>query len=94
MLARYEAYIKSLSMDRVSIVDMIFDDFESRTCENCKFYIPFKDLELELTGADGRCENIDVISMDRDLKSSGYFETRDDFGCNQFGWKENEPTKS
>ena len=58
-------------------VDRIYDDFESRTCENCTYlYRP------DLTNGIYRCENNVVTIEDGEIEL--------DFGCNKFSCKEDK----
>ena len=63
-------------------VEEIYDDFENRTCKNCKWFnkktyeCENKENEQEI----GNYDNIDYISMQVD----------ENFGCNRFERKENE----
>ena len=53
------------------IIDKIYDDFESRTCENCTYlYRP------DLTNGIYRCENNVVTIEDGEIEL--------DFGCNKW----------
>jgi hypothetical protein len=60
------------------VVDDIYDDFKSRTCENCKYII-------DLGIGDGlECSN--GISQ----YQSDYYLVDKDFGCNKFERNTNE----
>jgi len=50
-------------------VDLIFDYFENRTCENCKWY------------HDNCCTNRSFYTSN---KTSVYIQVYEDFGCNRF----------
>jgi len=78
---------QKLPLDKIPItvlVDKIYDDLESRTCINCKFY------------KSGTCSNKtleDVIFPNMEvLDDSGLylvdFEVEPSFGCNKFSRKD------
>lgn len=73
-MTREEAkeYYKNIASPYV--INEIYDDFESRTCENCKYCID--------DGSSGYvCKGMsDVI----------HISSIDDFGCNKFERKENK----
>ena len=59
-------------------IDEIYDDFESRVCENCKYWEENINMLKKRTG-DGDChKEIDEIG---DMYNS---YTSKDFGCNKF----------
>ena len=37
-MTREEAYMMREIMEDIEVINKIYDDFESRTCENCKHY--------------------------------------------------------
>lgn len=57
-----------------SIIDEVFDDFESRVCENCKYFI-WNDRYVTDYGT---CEKGIGITFRGDC------EVNKDFGCNKF----------
>ena len=61
---------------RVAIeqINLIFDDFESRTCENCEFYVEYEENEFFNESGDGECSNQNVLVL----------STEENFGCNKF----------
>ena len=65
------------SVDAEAVIDQIYDDFESRTCENCKY----RDTERPISHVNWReCNNRDNIMS--------YQETLYSWGCNDFERKE------
>lgn len=67
-----------LRKDAIKIGVEIIEDFESRTCENCKYFIDEKGTKLQFCNA--RTEG-GIIGW------NGYGK---DFGCNKFESKSNE----
>ena len=70
-----DRWIKSNnSFDTLTLVNDIYDDFESRTCENCKHY------------SSGYCPaNVfyiynELIDKDEEI----HLQCNKDFGCNKF----------
>jgi len=63
-------------IDKVTyfLINEIFDDFEKRTCENCKYY----QKKGEVMNLRECNEGVSIY------KSSGYSLVNDDFGCNKF----------
>ena len=59
-----ESTIESYSVKK--IIDSIYDDFENRTCENCKYYDSFNE-------SSGMCANISIQFVNA---------VDSDFGCN------------
>ena len=55
-------------------VDTIYDDFESRTCSNCKWGLEIEDKEILLCGT-AVCLGLDDY---------GQYVVTKDFGCNKF----------
>ena len=66
---------ESISFDRLDfMLDEIYDDFESRTCANCKY----KDADL--------CTNIEVNNFfPLSQEGNEFLLEPENFGCNQ--WK-------
>jgi len=60
----------------IKVIDVIFDDFESRVCKNCKY---------DWCGCDVQ-NAIFRISELNDMEMPNL----DDFGCNKFERKEND----
>jgi len=60
-LATFKDYAESL-------IDSIYDDFKSRTCENCKYYVSVNE-------SSGMCINIDLTYIDA---------VDCDFSCNKW----------
>ena len=52
----------------------IYNDFESRTCKNCKFVLLIDNRE-ELLCGNAKCEDINEL---------GQYVVRPTFGCNEF----------
>lgn len=69
----WETTTSEIIQDHDAIINEIYDDFESRTCENCKRYVPMK-----WTDFDNKCASMEnkVSHVDKD------------FGCNKFERKE------
>lgn len=68
-------YIKYNTLCR--IIDNIYDDFESRTCANCKWFVPHRaDIPNEF---EGTCDA--GVYMDGDNLGD---MVSVDFGCNQW----------
>lgn len=68
------------------VVDDIYDDFEKRTCENCKHY---KYLSKE-NGGTTRNMSYYICSNDNDLvpdADGGWLSPDKNFGCNQWETK-------
>ncbi len=61
-------------------VNAVYDDFESRTCENCKYYIE----GLQLFGGSR------FICMNEEVGDIMYDHFSKDFGCNKFKRKQDE----
>jgi len=60
-------------------IDKIYDDFESRTCENCEWYKKRKGWQLF------SCENPTILIMiDSEIP---YYSPKSDFGCNRWSAK-------
>ena len=58
--------------DAFMVVDKIFDDIESKTCENCKYHQSYSEDTLNIDGCnDTYCNRIGV-------------NTPSYFGCNKF----------
>ena len=64
-----ESTIESYSVKK--IIDSIYDDFENRTCENCKYYDSFNE-------SSGMCANISIQFVNA---------VDSDFGCNKWELK-------
>jgi hypothetical protein len=64
----YEIYIKK--------IDEIFDDFESRICENCNGY------------DSGYCNKKNSVETIDGLGVIAFIEVSKDFGCNKFARKQ------
>lgn len=82
-LEHYEVPFKDYATIRQAfdMINEIHDDFESRTCENCKYY-----------DRDGLCNGgwymtNDVYSSDSIVPNPELY-TKEDFGCNKFEPKE------
>ena len=77
-MTREEAYTKALSIDRGEIInkiiDMVYDDFENRSCANCKHWKTFNSGEYDFV----MCHNTNSCSCE--------WETDKDFCCNK--WQE------
>ena len=70
-----------------SIVDRIYDEFEARTCENCKYYT-YCSKENGLTNCSlpyHRCSNNDI-----DADGTWFCPPNKNFGCNLFERKIND----
>ena len=67
-MTRKEAYERNNCGDD-EIVDIIFDDLESKTCENCKYW-------------DGECSELCYFTDGG--WTNNYFETDKDFSCNKW----------
>ena len=65
---------------REQIINKIFNDFESRTCENC---IYFKRDIAEYGEYEGKC--LANIISEQDLST-----VKEDFGCNKFERREDD----
>ena len=65
-----------IGRDEVALIDEIYDDFESRTCENCKYFIDEKGTKLQFCNA----RTVGGI-----IGWNGYGK---DFGCNKFERKD------
>jgi len=68
-------------------IDEIYDDFESRTCENCKYYY--------LDGAPNLyiCNILPIegeLLDDNGFIVRGFFYPEKDFGCNKFERKSDD----
>ena len=58
-------------------IEDIYDDFESRVCKNCKFYIEsIDDKESEMVDMITGCSQIYI--------ETNYLYSLKDFGCNKF----------
>ncbi len=68
-----------LDTDIFKIIDMIYDDFESRTCENCKYF-------KKETDDFGFCE----YTSKKETNSKNIFVVYKDFGCDRFKRTKNE----
>ena len=62
------------------LIDKIYDEFESRTCENCKHFVP-SEVNYVLYPDQNYC--MEDISMDSDFTMIEY-----NFGCNR--WESND----
>jgi len=69
----------SVAMNIALTIDKIFDDLESRVCENCKF--------CSREGFGGFvCTNEEIANM----SLSGWRKVNKNFGCNKFERREND----
>ena len=74
-MTRKEAYKlreQGFSNEHNMLIDAIYDDFESRTCENCKHFIDEKGTKLQFCNAR---------TAGGIIGWNGYGK---DFGCNKF----------
>ena len=74
---KYGKWIET-EIEGEELIDMIYDDFESRTCENCKHW----SLDLEYGHKLGYC--------DKDIGNSLTIDnvTKHNFGCNRWEKKQ------
>lgn len=61
------------------VIDKIYDDFESQTCKNCKFYV---------NGREDTYTHCRKHSDPWDRGAMCNFNFGDGFGCNEFKMKE------
>ena len=66
MLGQYTGFAEAHSF-----IEDVYDDFESRTCENCKHFNI-----LDYTESHGRCKNRSLTVHNRQVPKS--------FGCNKW----------
>jgi len=64
-------------------IDKIYDDFESRTCESCKYFTSVMNNQEPM-----ECSNEFLNKMDENLDvSDNYFRPDKNFGCNKYKQK-------
>ena len=76
----YEKVIKSyfVGSEFDKFIDKIFDDIESRTCKNCKYFEV-----IDFIG--NTCSNPKLLQDEEMFVDRGLFiNVREDFGCNRF----------
>ena len=54
------------------LIDEIYDDFENRTCKNCKYF--------KGSNKIANCSNLEVGAMN----GGAFIDVDKDFGCNKF----------
>ena len=65
-----------------TIIDEVYDAFESQTCDNCRHY--------RLPGGDPKVRVCIEIDDHYTQHYCGYFMPPEDFGCNKFSEKQHE----
>ena len=68
---------KWVELDLIEVIDMIYDDFESRVCENCKY--AEKIIGCPCCHHGFMCKNKSVI-----MYHAESMRVSSDFGCNKF----------
>ena len=70
--------------DVEDLINTLYDDFESRTCDNCKYYSKEKEY-LGLCNAIP--EDGEILTTDDRIIADALFYPTKDFGCNKFSYK-------